>query len=33
MPTLNEVPRTGETLNLRIKTEERGLIDRVARVE
>jgi len=31
MPTLNEAPRKRETLNLRIKTEERSLIDRAAR--
>ena len=31
MSTLNEAPRTRETLNIRIKTEERGLIDRAAR--
>ncbi len=31
MSTLNEAPRKRETLNLRIKTEERSLIDRAAR--
>ncbi len=31
MPTLNEVPSKRETLNIRIKPEERGLIDRAAR--
>ena len=31
MSTLIETPRTRETLNIRIKTEERGLIDRAAR--
>ena len=32
MPTLNETPSKRETLNIRIKPEERGLIDRAARV-
>ena len=31
MPTLNEIPSKRETLNIRIKPEERGLIDRAAR--
>lgn len=31
MSTLNETPRTRETLNIRIKIEERNLIDRAAR--
>jgi uncharacterized protein (DUF1778 family) len=32
VPTLNETPSKRETLNIRIKPEERGLIDRAARV-
>lgn len=31
MPTLNETPSKRETLNIRIKPEERSLIDRAAR--
>lgn len=31
MPTLNEAPNKRETLNIRIKPEERSLIDRAAR--
>jgi len=31
MSTLNETPSKRETLNIRIKPEERGLIDRAAR--
>jgi len=31
MSTPNETPRKRETLNIRIKPEERGLIDRAAR--
>ena len=31
MPTLNETPGKRETLNIRIKPAERGLIDRAAK--
>jgi len=31
MPTLNPTPRKRETLNIRIKPEERSLIDRAAK--
>lgn len=31
MPTLNETPSKRETLNIRIKPAERGLIDRAAK--
>ena len=31
MPTLNTTPRKRETLNIRIKPEERSLIDRAAK--
>jgi uncharacterized protein (DUF1778 family) len=31
MPTLNETPSKRETLNIRIKPEERSLIDRAAK--
>lgn len=31
MPTLNEAPSKRETLNIRIKPEERNLIDRAAK--